>query len=119
MRHIIALIIKFTITGVILELTLRFLTSVSSMNIFLIALLFTLISYGLGDLIILNKTNNIIATIADGVLAFLILFASNYIFRYTIISLKTVLIASVILGIEEWIYHKYVRMAVFPPNQRT
>jgi len=115
LKHFLALIIKFAIIAIVLEVVLGYLTDVSPVNILLIAAAVTAIAYIAGDLFILDKTNNTIATLADAGLALVIIWAFNWVFRDAVISFTDALIASVAIAAGEWIYHKYVRSAVFPP----
>lgn len=114
MKHIIALVIKFAIIAVVLELVLLNLTNLSPGNILYIALAVTTLAYVVGDLFILDKTNNTIATISDMGLAFLTIWAFNYIIPEATISFSDALIAAAALAVGEWIYHKFVRRAIFP-----
>ena len=114
MKHIMALVIKFAMTAIALEVVLGYLTDLSVIDILYVSLAVTLLAYIIGDLFILDKTNNTIATIADAGLALLTMWAFNWIIPDADISFTDALIASAVLAGGEWIYHKYVRRAVFP-----
>lgn len=114
MKHILALIIKFAINAMVLVATLANLTNLSVINILYIALVVTAVAYLAGDLFILDKTNNTIATIADAGLAFFIIWAFNFIFIDAVIPFSAALIAALAVGVGEWFFHKYVKSAVFP-----
>lgn len=115
MKHILAFIIKFAMIAVVLEVVLGYLTDLSIVEILYISLAVTLLAYLLGDLFILDKTNNTVATIADAGLALITIWAFNWIIIDAEISFTDALIASAALAIGEWLFHKYVRRAVFPP----
>ncbi|MHB9094725.1 MAG: DUF2512 family protein [Eubacteriales bacterium] len=114
MKHVLALIIKFAIVAAVLEAVLHYLSNLSVLNTLYVALAVTIIAYLIGDLIILPRTNNTIATIADAMIALLTILAFNYIIPNARISFANALITCAVLAVGEWIYHKYVRGAVFP-----
>ncbi|MDP4089486.1 MAG: DUF2512 family protein [Bacillota bacterium] len=114
MKHIYSLVIKYVMTAIILELILGSLTALTFGDILLISLVVTIIAYLIGDLLILPATNNTVATLSDAVLAFITIFAFNYYYGYTIISYGDAIIAAVVLGVGEWLFHKYVAKVVFP-----
>ncbi len=115
MKHALALVIKFAMIAVVLEVVLGYLTDLSIVNILYVALAVTLLAYLIGDLFVLDKTNNTVATIADAGLALFTIWAFNWIMPDADISFTDALIAAAVLAVGEWIYHKYVRRAVFPP----
>ncbi len=118
MKHIIALVLKFAIIAVVLELILPRITNLSVLQTLYVALTVTIIAYLIGDLFILAKSNNTVATLSDAGLAFITIWAFNFIYRNARISLTDALIAAVVLAVGEWIYHKYVRRAVFPDMEK-
>ena len=73
MKHIKPLAIKFISSLVLLSVILGLFFDMSFGNIFLITLVLGVVSYVIGDLFILRRTNNIIATLADLGLAFLVI----------------------------------------------
>jgi hypothetical protein len=73
MKHVKALAIKFVSSLVLLSLILGLLFDMAFSNIFLITLLLGVAAYLIGDLLILPRTNNTVASIADFGLAFLII----------------------------------------------
>lgn len=115
MKHVIALILKFAMIAIVLEVVLGYLTNLSVINILYIALAVTVIAYLVGDLFILDKTNNTIASLADTGLALLVIWGFNYMFPDAAITFTDALISAAVLAAGEWFYHKYVRKAVFPP----
>lgn len=115
MKHILALLIKFAMIAIVLEVVLGYLTDLSAENILYVALAVTALAYVVGDLFILDKTNNTIATIADAGLALITILAFNWIIPDADISFSDALVAAAALAVGEWLFHKYVRRAVFPP----
>ena len=70
MKHLIVLGIKFIVTAVLVFSTFGILFNANLFNLFWFTLLVTGISYLIGDLLILPRFGNIIATVADFGLAF-------------------------------------------------
>lgn len=68
------------------------------------ALVLTIIAYLLGDLVILPKTNNLMATAVDGVLAYVLLWgiSSNAQWNHSLVDL---LIITLALGVFEYFFH--------------
>ena len=108
LRHISALIVKYVMTAIILEIVLLLLSSVSFSGILLIALAVTAISYMIGDMLVLSATNNLVATLADIVLAFITIYLFNFIWSRGDIPFMSALIASVAIGFGEWFFHKII-----------
>lgn len=65
MKHVKALVIKFVSSLVLLSLILGLLFDMAFSNIFLITLVLGIEAYFIGDLLILPRTNNTVATIVD------------------------------------------------------
>ncbi|MCX7710701.1 MAG: YndM family protein [Clostridia bacterium] len=108
MKHVYALLIKFIVSAAALEVILGFLTTVSYVNILLIALAVTLISYFIGDLGVLKRTNNTIATITDFVMALLLILAFDALLGPADITLFDAMFAALAVAASEWIFHRYV-----------
>ena len=119
MKHITALIIKFVMIAIVLEIILGISTNLTYTQILYVSLTVTAISYILGDLIILPASNNTVATIADAGIALLTIYMFNYFWTYAWISPGTALFAAVILGAGEWFFHKYVEDKVLPNHRRS
>lgn len=117
MRHIGALLLKFVIIAIVLELVLLNFTALTFGNILTIALTVTALAYLVGDMAILPKSNNTIATIADIGLSLITILLFNYIFPGTGISFSDALIASLGIGVGEWIFHKFVSRSVLPAQR--
>jgi hypothetical protein len=95
-------------TAVILEIALLLLSNISFSGILLIALVVTVISYIIGDMIILPATNNIVATIADMGLATVTIYLFNFLWSRGDIPFLSALVAGVVLGVGEWFFHKII-----------
>lgn len=114
MKHLLALLLKFAMVGLVLAAVLGYMTDLNGRQIFTIALTVTLVAYLLGDLFILPRFNNTIATIADFGLALVTIYAFNWVYRNVNIEFSDALTAAAILGVGEYLFHKYVAKAVLP-----
>lgn len=113
MKHISALLIKFVMCVVVLEIVLRLITNLTFTEILYISAAVTIIAYIIGDLLIL-RVSNTVATVADIGLSLVTIYAFNFIWNTREISFSDALIAAVALGVGEWFFHKYVASNVFP-----
>ncbi|WP_459503110.1 YndM family protein [Bacillus sp. C1] len=78
MKHIVALLIKYTAISAVLLMILGIFQDVSIPRVLLISLLITGTAYLIGDLFVLPKYGNIVATIADFGLSFLVIWLLTY-----------------------------------------
>ena len=117
MKHSSALLIKFLMVTVALEIILNMLTDLTFTDILYIAIAVTLLAYIIGDLIVLPASNNTVATIVDGVIALTIIYTSNYLWDVRYISFYDALVAAAVLGVGEWFFHKYVGRKVIPDRK--
>ncbi|MBS4197816.1 YndM family protein [Lederbergia citri] len=108
MDHVKALAIKFISSLALLYIILGMLYGMTFGNVFLITLVLGVVSYIIGDLIILPRTNNTVASIADfGIVLIIIWILSaaptdfNNLFT---MSLK----ASIAVTLFEYVFHRYV-----------
>jgi uncharacterized BrkB/YihY/UPF0761 family membrane protein len=119
MKHIKSLAIKFFSSLVLLSVILGLFFDMSFGNIFLITLVLGVVAYVIGDLFILRRTNNIIATLADLGLAFLVIrFMSDILANGDDGDMFTMsLIAAIGVALFEYAFHKYVANRVLNENQ--
>ncbi|MFC7063327.1 YndM family protein [Halobacillus seohaensis] len=108
MKHVKLMAVKFVLCLALLFVILGLGYGMSFGNVFLITLVLGVLSYVVGDLMILPRTNNTIATGSDFVLAFVVIYfmsdaltAGGELFTAT-------LITSVGVAIFEYFFHKYV-----------
>ena len=78
MKHIVALLIKYTAISAVLLMISGIFQDVSIPRILLISLLITGTAYLIGDLFVLPKYGNMVATIADFGLSFLGIWVLTY-----------------------------------------
>jgi uncharacterized BrkB/YihY/UPF0761 family membrane protein len=109
MKHVKALAIKFVSSLVLLSLILGLLYDMSFGNIFLITLVLGVAAYLIGDLLILPRTNNTVATIADFGLAFLIIWLMSRSLTIGDNHFSMSLIAALGVALFEYMFHKYVK----------
>jgi hypothetical protein len=114
MKHIGAILLKYVMVAVILEIVLGWLTGNSFTNILVISAAVTVVSYLVGDLLILAKSNNTITTIFDGVVTLIVLLLFNYARGYSILTFTTALISTVVLAVGEIFFHRFVVRNVLP-----
>lgn len=125
MDHVKAFLFKFVATITVLFIILTLIYSVPFRYVFYIALLLSVLSYVVGDLFILRKTNNATATFADFLVTFSVisfmtsnishpvseLFA-NHIFGLTFMS-------TIMITVFEYFFHKFMYFAVFDEGEAT
>lgn len=106
-----ALLIKFIMTFAFALIALSFLVDNNAWDwIFGVALVGTALNYLVGDLLVLPKYGNIIASIADGVMAALI----AYIFDYLVptafqTSFTALALFGVLVAVGEYFFHQYLQ----------
>ncbi|MDC3417901.1 YndM family protein [Aquibacillus salsiterrae] len=113
MNHLKAISIKFIVVTIVLYSVLSGFYSASIGNIFVMSLLVTGIAYVIGDLFILPKFGNLIATLADFGLAFFslwvltdVMFASDY----GIITAS--IFSAILISSTEAIFHLYMQSKI-------
>ncbi|MDN7246281.1 YndM family protein [Planococcus shenhongbingii] len=140
MNHVKALIMKFIMIAVVLLVILTGIYDVEFEKTLLISLVLTLIAYVLGDLMIFRKTGdgasnkqtgnnhaaghdrhedhkkrNMMATIADIVLSFLVIWLlGDALIENAEDIIQAALISALVIGAGEWFFHKYLDKNVFP-----
>ncbi|WP_156288587.1 YndM family protein [Oceanobacillus salinisoli] len=118
MRHVKALGIKFLITAVILYSLLTIFETATLMEILFISLLVTGTAYVIGDLIILPRYGNLIATIADFGLAFAAIWILSAIFIYGATPIATVsAFCAFFIAISEALFHIYMNEKVLKKEE--
>jgi uncharacterized protein YebE (UPF0316 family) len=100
-------ILKWLLNGAIVTLLLMYYADVSFLNAFITASVLTIIAYVVGDQLILRATNNTIATLADFMLAFVLLWIAGESMNWEI-TLGEIFIISLLVAISEWMFHRFV-----------
>lgn len=119
MKHVKALAIKFVATLILLYIILGLFYDMSFSNVFLISLVLGISAYLIGDLFILSRTNNTIATIADMGLAFAIIWVMGSNLTYGNSLFFPSLISAICLGVFEYFFHKYVNNHVIKFEEKS
>lgn len=117
MKHLKALVIKFVMSAVVLGIVLTGIYNYDFIDSMLISVILTVAAYALGDLLVYRnaaddsdyKKRNIIATISDLILSFLVIWimgASLFGNNSTII--QGSIVSAIVITIGEWFFHKYL-----------
>ncbi|CAH0344116.1 YndM family protein [Bacillus sp. CECT 9360] len=118
MRHLRTIMVKFVSTLVLLYIVLSLAFGMSFTSVVLIAVTLNVVAYIIGDLVILPRTNNYIATLAD--------FSISLIIIWSLVSGMTTVgnpiyitfIAATLIAMFEYLYHRYVARNTFPRRFR-
>jgi len=113
LKHVKALFIKFIASFALLIMVLGVIFDMSFGNVFVITVLVGVSSYLLGDMLILPRTNNTIATIADMGLAFFLIWYIGSVLTDGGNMFYPSLISAIGIGLFEFFFHKYVLNHVF------
>jgi hypothetical protein len=119
LKHIRAFVIKFLSTLALLFIILGVFNDMAFRNVFLISLVLAAAAYIIGDLFILPRTNNTVATIADFGLAFIIIWSMSRALTYGDGMLGEAFTAALALGIFEFLFHRYLAKNIFPDQHQT
>lgn len=119
MNHGKAIVIKAMLVLPVVWIILTLFNDVHFLDSTIIGLGLLIISYIAGDLVMLPKTGNIVSTIADLVLAFIIVWAGLELFGYTDTVLNS-LVTAVIVAVGEYLFHIWLFKNVYNnPNHST
>lgn len=117
MKHVKALLIKFIASFVLLYIILGVMYTMTFGEVFLLSLVLGIVAYLIGDLFILPRTNNLVATVADFILAWPIIYwfvdgmtAADNPFTAS-------LIAALGVGVFEVFFHRYLANQVLPDQE--
>ena len=119
MKHFVALLIKYTAITAVLLIVLSIFKGISIPRVLLISLFLTGAAYLIGDLFILPKYGNMIATIADLGLSFFGIWLLTPLFTDLDVTRNIGLssfIAALIIGGTEIFFHIYMKRLVLRNN---
>nr|WP_117160782.1 DUF2512 family protein [Paraliobacillus sp. X-1268] len=108
MKHFNLIGLKILLLLVVLYTILGIGYNVSFGNVMFISIVLGISAYLIGDLLILSRTNNTIATTADFGMAFVIIYLMTDGLTVGGNPFAAALISAVVVGICEVIFHKYV-----------
>jgi len=112
MEHVRAIAIKLLMIGVIMLAVLTLFGGVDAVTSVYIAIVTTIAAYIIGDLLTLPTFGNLTASIADGIIAFLVAWLTPFVVPGLFISLGLAIAAGALVGVGEWFFHKYFRRTV-------
>lgn len=98
---------KWLLNGIIVTLLAAWYADVTYLAALAAASALATIAYLAGDLWLLPKTNNTVATVSDFALAAVFLFAVRYFFDWDL-GFGEILFISALVAWAEWLYHRYV-----------
>lgn len=111
MGHLRVLSLKLLFNGLPLFLILTFAGGLNWLNSIIISLAIVILAYVLGDIFVLPAFGNLVATLADGGLVFLLLYMLRYVGMA--LHIPTILFcALVVVMVEGLIYHSYLKRMV-------
>ncbi|WP_407268618.1 YndM family protein [Radiobacillus sp. PE A8.2] len=114
MKHIKAFLLKFLVIAITLLSILAIFNHASITNIIIMSVLVTGVSYVIGDLFILPKLGNLIATIADFGLSFIAVWIlGGIVFDTGVVGIVSAsLIAAILISCSEALFHIYMQNRV-------
>ena len=118
MKHMKNLAIKFISILAVLFIILGIFYDMSFGNVLSISVVLTLASYLIGDLLILRRTNNTMATISDFAIAFLVIWLMGENLTYGDSLIMPALIAAAGIALFETFFHKYVARQIDEANEQ-
>ncbi|WP_018933012.1 YndM family protein [Gracilibacillus lacisalsi] len=118
MKHVSALLIKFIASLVLLYLILGLMYGMTFGEVFLLTAVLGLAAYVIGDLLILPRTNNTLATVADFFIAWLIIFMFVDGMAVTDNIFTATTIAALAVGVFEIFFHRYLANQILPDDEK-
>lgn len=116
-KHTTALIIKFILISLVFAVLLPIFGQFTIGQAISTALVLTLISYLLGDLGILPRTDNMTAVISDAIIAAIVIAIADWTVN-GIITLNPIgwILTLGLLAVGEWFFHKYIHETPVKPG---
>ncbi|WP_462413530.1 YndM family protein [Neobacillus sp. Marseille-QA0830] len=108
MQHVYRLALKFIATLVVLGIILGMFYNFSFADVFWITAVLVVVSYILGDLLVLRSTNNIIASTADLGLAFLLVWLMGMVLTYEVNLWPAAFISAAAVTLFEYFFHQFL-----------
>ncbi|MGM0881313.1 MAG: DUF2512 family protein [Bacillota bacterium] len=103
----IKLLLKWLVNGAIVVSSLMYYSTTTFVNAAIAATVLTIIAYFVGDQFLLRRTNNLIATVCDFLLAVVYLGALSYVFDWQL-SWGEAFYIAFLVGVAEWVLHRFV-----------
>ncbi|MFP7477537.1 YndM family protein [Terribacillus saccharophilus] len=125
MKHVKALLIKFIMILAVLWIVFTLMFDAEFSDTLIMSVVLTIAAYVIGDLLILSRAGdrskpdgdytkrNAIATVSDAILTFIVLWAlGEALLNPDDNVVMASLISTVVIGIGEWFFHRYVNNQV-------
>ncbi|KOP83009.1 YndM family protein [Cytobacillus solani] len=117
MKHVIAFAVKGIASLVLLYLILGMMFGMSFGNVLFITLVLGMVAYIIGDMLILPRTNNLVASVADFGLALMVIWLMSSVLPNGGNLFSMSLISSLGVALFEFFYHKYISNNVINNSQ--
>ncbi|GAA0380006.1 DUF2512 family protein [Bacillus horti] len=98
---------KLLLNGIVVVLFTQWFTNATFWQSIISAIVFSGLAYVVGDQLILRRSNNTVATIADAGLAFVFFWVVSNMFDWTM-SFGELVILTLAIGIAEIAYHRFL-----------
>ena len=116
-KHVKALLIKFVGSLVLLYIILGLMFEMTFGEVFFLTAVLGILAYLIGDMLTLPRTNNTMATIADFVLTWAIIYWFYDSMTVADNEFTASLIAAIVVGLFEIFFHRYVASNVLPNDR--
>ncbi|WCK52685.1 YndM family protein [Aneurinibacillus sp. Ricciae_BoGa-3] len=120
MKHIQALLMKFVMATVVLYIVDGLIYGDTFGNVLTMGVILTVVAYLLGDLFVLPKSGNMMATASDFILAFIAVWAMGRWLGGPGQYIVPALISAIVIATGEWFFHRYLEKKVLDeevPNE--
>ncbi|MDP7981297.1 YndM family protein [Bacillus multifaciens] len=120
MKHIVALLIKYTAISAVLLMILGIFQGISIPRILFLSLVITGGSYLIGDLFILPKYGNMVATIVDWGLNFVGIWVLTYLIKDIVLARNigaSAFFAAFLISVAEIFFHIYMKKVVLHEDE--
>ncbi|HEY8444779.1 MAG TPA: DUF2512 family protein [Bacilli bacterium] len=107
-RSFVAILIKLVLTFLAAWLAFDVLIDNPFVSIVIFSVVATVINYLIGDMILLRRFGNIIASIADGIIAAIIAYIFDLLSDDFTITFASALVFGILIAICEYVFHKYL-----------
>lgn len=107
-RLFVSILIKLVFTFLAAWLAFDVLINNPFVAIVIFAITATIINYLLGDLIILKNFGNVVASIADGIIAIILAYLFDLLSADFRVTFGTALVFGIIVAVSEYAFHKYL-----------
>ena len=108
MKTIFALLIKFVVTLAAAWISFSLFSYVAFYTVLIIAITGTVLNYLIGDMLILPRLGNTIATVVDGLLSAVTAYTVLYYSTVTYYTMTSILVFAVIVAVAEIFFHMYL-----------